>query len=85
MGIKYPEPKTPQVVYVRTPVPASTETPAASQNTEPEKSEEEVSAELRRQNLLGRSRSRFGTILTGFRGFLSAEKSDNNRKTLLGE
>lgn len=55
--------------------------------TEPVKTDSEIEAEARTENLLRRSRGRFGTVLTGFRGFLNA--SDNNqssgRKTLLGE
>ncbi len=42
----------------------------------------------RGDSLLRRSRGRFGTVLTGFRGFLSSKSdapSDNGRKTLLGE
>lgn len=80
MGIKYPEPKTPQVVYVQSPAPA----PAPAPLSEPGKSEEEIAADLRRENLLSRNRSRFGTVLTGFRGFLSPDNG-NTRKTLLGE
>lgn len=42
-------------------------------------------AEQREKNLLSRSRSRIGTILTGFRGILSPAETDGQRKTLLGE
>ncbi len=42
-------------------------------------------AEQREKNLLGRSRSRIGTILTGFRGILAPLETDSQRKTLLGE
>ncbi len=45
---------------------------------------EEQSAENRRQSLLRRSRGRFGTVLTSFRGLLSPSGS-GERKTLLGE
>jgi len=39
----------------------------------------------REKNLLSRSRSRMGTILTGFRGILAPKDTDAQRKTLLGE
>lgn len=39
----------------------------------------------REKNLLSRSRSRIGTILTGFRGILAPKDTDAQRKTLLGE
>jgi hypothetical protein len=42
-------------------------------------------AEQREKNLLSRSRSRIGTILTGFRGILAPNDTDSQRKTLLGE
>ncbi len=42
-------------------------------------------SEQRERNLLGRSRSRIGTILTSFRGILSPAETDGQRKTLLGE
>jgi hypothetical protein len=56
-------------------------------NTKPEKSEEEIVGEARTESLLRRSRGRFGTILTSFKGFLSESDSRDSspRKTLLGE
>ena len=65
-----------QVVYV----PASTSTDTSV--TEP--SEEESLAE-RAENILKRSRSRLGTVLTGFKGVLSQNDLVASRKTLLGE
>lgn len=52
-----------------------------------ERTEEEVATEARQQSLLRRSRGKFGTILTSFRGFLDAKNTNDtpNRKTLLGE
>lgn len=44
-----------------------------------------TSSEQREKNLLDRSRSRLGTILTGFTGILSPKDNDGQRKTLLGE
>ena len=57
-------------------------------DTEPVgKTEEQRAEDARTQSLLRRSRGRFGTILTGFNGFLNSENSSENepRKTLLGE
>lgn len=62
----------------------------ATQNTSAEENDTRISAaQLRQENLLQRSRGRFGTILTGFRGLLdtsdNANASRTPRKTLLGE
>lgn len=78
---------TPQVVYVPQPintVTTSASTPAA---TDAETEVQEESSKARRQNLIGRERSRFGTIKTSFRGVLGLSGGDNTaqRKTLLGE
>jgi len=53
--------------------------------SEPVKTDSEIQAEAREHSLLRRNRGRFGTIKTGFTGFLSPSQSDNSRKTLLGE
>ena len=45
---------------------------------------EEAVREARRQSLLERDRSRFGTVQTSFRGLLQTS-ADAQRKTLLGE
>lgn len=72
-----------QVVYVPQTVTAS---PAQTVTTG---SAQDMAAEagvLRKENLLSRNRGRFGTVLTGFRGFLSAATgNEKQRKTLLGE
>lgn len=61
--------------------------PVAPEPQEPVKTDEEMAAETRQENLLRRSRGTLGTILTGFRGFLnpSDEATSGGRKTLLGE
>lgn len=60
---------------------------AAPTPTDPVKTNSEIESEARTENLLRRSRGRFGTILTGFRGFLNTSDSaqSSGRKTLLGE
>lgn len=76
------------------PPPVQKFTPAPLVSTAPEeKTPEQKKAEqdksdssIRAQSLLDRSRGRFGTILTGFNGFLDTKKTDTEpRKTLLGE
>ena len=42
-------------------------------------------AQQREKNLLSRTRSRIGTILTGFRGILAPSDTSAQRKILLGE
>ena len=79
MGSISGRPKSPsqpvqQVIYV-------------PQNPSPQESgpsEKEV-LEARAENILKRSRSRLGTVLTGFRGILSPNDLTVPRKTLLGE
>lgn len=72
---KAPSQPVQQVIYV----PTATEIPTT---TEP--SEEETLKE-RAENVLKRSRSKLGTVLTGFRGVLSQNDLVAPRKTLLGE
>lgn len=86
MGDIQGRPKTPapQVVYV--PQYVYTNTSGTSATTPEEiKTDEQKQAENREKNLLSRSRSRLGTVLTGFRGILSPVETDAQRKTLLGE
>lgn len=87
MGSLASRPKAPsqQVVYVPQPVytaPAATTTNTTPSTPAP--TAEETAAEARTQNLLQRNRGIFGTVLTGFRGFLSGAQN-NTRKSLLGE
>lgn len=71
-------PQPPPVVYI----PPVTPQPTSPPPTGP--TPEETRAEQRTQNLLRRSRGRFGTIETSFRGLLGLG-SGQGRKTLLGE
>lgn len=90
MGDITDRPKTPksQVVYVPQYVytPAST-TPSSGSNTNVDADDDsaETPAQQREKNLLSRTRSRVGTILTGFRGILAPSDTQGQRKTLLGE
>jgi hypothetical protein len=72
----------PQVVYV--PAPTSP-LPADSGSVDPAQPPQKTASEIRASSLLGRDRSRFGTILTGFRGLLDLANTSSKRKTLLGE
>ena len=81
-------PKAPkqQVVYV----PQYVYTPQAptggtTGNNNTENDVTPTPEQQREQSLLSRSRSRLGTILTGFRGILAPSESNSQRKTLLGE
>lgn len=89
-----PKAPEPQVVYVPQYVYTSPSTVASqsgggtgpSQNTSREDGEENLTPDQKREkNLLSRSRSRIGTILTGFRGILAPAETQTQRKTLLGE
>lgn len=71
-----------QVVFLPPPPPTTVVSESSNQS---EKSESEIAAEARTQSLLRRSRGRFGTILTGFKGFLQQSQKSTQRKTLLGE
>ncbi len=90
MGDITDRPKTPksQVVYVQqyvyTPAPT---TPSSGSNTNIDSDDDsaETPAQQREKNLLSRTRSRVGTILTGFRGILAPSDTQGQRKTLLGE
>lgn len=82
MGSISGSPKAPaqQVVYVPQYV---YETPTSSGSTTTEATS--TPEQQREQSLLSRSRSRIGTILTGFRGILSPADTQGQKKTLLGE
>ena len=84
MGDITGRPKAPaqQIVYVPQYVYPDSSTDTTTNNTD---TTAPTPAEQREKSLLSRSRSRIGTILTGFRGILSPAESDNQRKTLLGE
>ncbi len=82
-----PKTPSPQVVYVpqyvyTTPTTSNTATTDTSTTTA---TPEQEQAEQREKSLLSRSRSRVGTVLTGFRGILAPAESNGQRKTLLGE
>lgn len=77
---KAPPMPQPQVVYM--PAPYTPPTPASA----PDAAEQSASETgIRRSNLLSRSRGRFGTVQTTFRGLLGGLGDTGARKTLLGE
>ncbi len=85
-------PAQPQVVFVpapTAPTPTSSVSPSESVDTPAAEDtgadNEALRSEQRTKSLLQRSRSRFGTVQTGFRGLLSTLGSAGQRKTLLGE
>ena len=78
----------PQIVRLPTqPITTPVTTPSTSSSENPDAiSIEETATTTRQQSLLGRERSRFGTVLTSFRGLLGvSEANAAPRKTLLGE
>lgn len=90
MGDISGRPKAPsqQVVYVPQYVYPDTTSGGGTNNnnnSEGDTPNTPTPAQQREQNLLGRQRSRLGTILTGFRGILAPNDSGAQRKTLLGE
>lgn len=90
MGDISGRPKTPsaQIVYVPQYTTATTTTSSSSTaDTSSTSDPVKTSDQIREENLLSRSRSRVGTVLTSFRGVLSNVVGDNTaqKKTLLGE
>jgi hypothetical protein len=87
-------PSQPQIVYIPAPVyvpspsspSSSPSTPAPTGSSPSTPTPEENAESNRKASLLQRSRGRFGTVQTSFRGLLDlAGNALNNRKTLLGE
>lgn len=72
----------PQVVYVPA-VSSTSSNPASSPDSA--EVDETVTAAQRAENVLRRSRSRLGTVLTSFRGILTPSDVGTQRKNLLGE
>lgn len=70
----------PKYVYSNPPAPSSGNTDNGGDDDTPLTPEQQ-----REKNLLSRSRSRIGTIMTGFRGILAPTETQDQRKTLLGE
>lgn len=77
--------KTPKAPAASQPAPIVQPPTAQTAITASEPGREERNAQTRERNLLSRERGRFGTIATGFRGFLGQSDTQNTRKTLLGE
>lgn len=90
MGDITDRPKAPkqQVVYVPqyvyTPTTPSTGG-GTTNNNDTDSDGTETPEQQREKNLLSRTRSRLGTVLTGFRGILAPTETQSARKTLLGE
>ncbi len=88
MGSLSSSPKAPQqsqIVYVpSTQASSNTVADNDSANVDESGGSSEEALKNRRQSLLSRNRSRFGTIATSFQGFVGNENA-NGRKTLLGE
>jgi hypothetical protein len=77
---KAPSQPVQQVIYVPAPDTSSLSTGATTAQPT-----EEETLQQRAENVLRRSRSQLGTILTGFKGVLEQNNLVAPRKTLLGE
>ncbi len=86
MGLLTPSPKAPRVQTIVQRVPVVVEDTKLS-DTQIETQARVETEKRREENLLRRSRGRFGTILTGFRGILENKSNGEGqgRRTLLGE
>lgn len=78
-----PKAPSPQVIYM----PQTSYEPASGNSGSNDNTSGATpsAAEMREKSLLSRSRSKIGTIMTGFRGLLTPLTGDAQRKTLLGE
>jgi hypothetical protein len=81
---KAPKVSTAPVIYYAPSAPANLVTPPPVTQT-PAPSSDDIAAQARGLGLLGRSRGRLSTVLTGFRGILGRNETAPQRKTLLGE
>ena len=79
-----PSVPAPQPPVIVSPPPAPVQ-PVTPTSTDDKGSSEQSASEARQQSLLGRSRGRFGTVQTSFRGLLGLSDNSAQRKTLLGE
>lgn len=82
MGSLTSTPKVPETVSVHNSSAAVSTSSVAEVKTSADIQEQASSA--RKQSLLARSRSRYGTVMTSLQGVLTSKQSDE-RKTLLGQ
>lgn len=81
-----PKTPSPQVVYVPQYVYTNeASSPSTGSGAANESDPATTPEQQREKSLLSRSRSRLGTILTGFRGLLEPSETQSQKKTLLGE
>ena len=81
MGSITSRPKPPATPVAQTPII----TPPTNPVTTPTEPNAEEIAKTRAENILRRSRSALGTVYTSFRGILSGNGANPQRKSLLGE
>jgi len=81
MGSLFSSPKAPQVRPYIAPLPVN-----KPGTVEPVKTEKQISSDMRKQNLLRRTRGKTGTVLTSFSGYFDAQDANQeSKKILLGE
>lgn len=83
MGSVTSRPKAPPAVQQQSFV--NTQTPPSQETVTPIEPNPEEISKTRVENILRRSRSTLGTVLTSFRGILSDNNALPQRKSLLGE
>ncbi len=85
MGGVKSKPKAPELASIVT-QPSAPPVQALSNTSAPvTPTAEQIADEARKSGLLARDRSRFGTVLTSFRGLMMQGSNTSQRKTLLGE
>jgi len=96
MGSIISGPKTPTIQVVQSPAASATSsnttstasvTDTATSEIDEAQNDTQIASALRTDSLLRRSRGRFGTIASSFRGFFGDDGGDATQapKTLLGE
>ncbi len=86
MGGVKSKPKAPELAsFVTQPIVTPVQSAQNLVNAPVQASPEQIADEARKSGLLARDRSRFGTVLTSFRGLMMQGNNTSQRKTLLGE
>ena len=85
MGSITSRPKIPAAAAVATPQIADVTTATPTSPTVPTSASPEEVAKTRVENILRRSRSMLGNVLTSYRGLLNENSNSPQRKSLLGE
>jgi len=85
MGSLTSTPKIPEAAISRNTASAEIDTPPVVSSQEAIADAQEQASTARKQSLLARGRSRYGTVVTSLQGVLSNSNQKSERKTLLGQ